>query len=131
MRFFSESLQKLAEDRYLQLRQHLPLHTWNSATKQRIHLQPVRPACRLDSCLFLPASNQTLSVSVCASRTTERPTGDLRERMKNKRQDVDPENLKRDLDEPTSPTVRVSSAAECFSSSSDSFFGDWNRKMLF
>uniref|UniRef100_A0A3Q2PZL8 Uncharacterized protein n=1 Tax=Fundulus heteroclitus TaxID=8078 RepID=A0A3Q2PZL8_FUNHE len=26
--------------------------------------------------------------------------------MKNKRQDVDPENLKRDLDEPTSPTVR-------------------------
>lgn len=28
--------------------------------------------------------------------------------MKNKRQDVDPENLKRDLDEPTSPSVRVS-----------------------
>uniref|UniRef100_A0A8C2YZD9 Uncharacterized protein n=1 Tax=Cyclopterus lumpus TaxID=8103 RepID=A0A8C2YZD9_CYCLU len=26
--------------------------------------------------------------------------------MKNKRQDVDPENLKRDLDEPTSPTAR-------------------------
>uniref|UniRef100_A0A3B4VH56 Zinc finger CCCH-type containing 13 n=1 Tax=Seriola dumerili TaxID=41447 RepID=A0A3B4VH56_SERDU len=37
-------------------------------------------------------------------RSTERPTGDLRERMKNKRQDVDPENLKRDLDEPASPT---------------------------
>ena len=42
-------------------------------------------------------------------RSTERPTGDLRERMKNKRQDVDPENLKRDVDEPASPTARVSS----------------------
>ncbi|KAM8871505.1 zinc finger CCCH domain-containing protein 13 isoform 2-T2 [Synchiropus picturatus] len=40
------------------------------------------------------------------SRSAERPTGDLRERMKNKRQDVEPENLKRDLDEPTSPTAR-------------------------
>lgn len=27
--------------------------------------------------------------------------------MKNKRQDVDPENLKRDVDESTSPTARV------------------------
>lgn len=44
----------------------------------------------------------------CCARSTERPTGDLRERMKNKRQDVDSENVKRDLDEPTSPTVRVS-----------------------
>ncbi|XP_054655460.1 zinc finger CCCH domain-containing protein 13 isoform X2 [Dunckerocampus dactyliophorus] len=40
------------------------------------------------------------------SRSAERPTGDLRERMKNKRQDNDPESVKRDLDEPASPTGR-------------------------
>lgn len=40
------------------------------------------------------------------SRSAERPTGDLRERMKNKRHDVDADNLKRDLDEPTSPIAR-------------------------
>ncbi len=32
---------------------------------------------------------------------------DLRERMKNKRQDVDGDTQKRDTDEPTSPTTRV------------------------
>lgn len=40
-------------------------------------------------------------------RSSERPTGDLRERMKNKRQDVDTDTQKRDQDEPTSPTTRV------------------------
>lgn len=54
-------------------------------------------------------SGDTQVVCVLWSRSGERPTGDLRERMKNKRQDVDSENLKRDLDEPTSPTARVSS----------------------
>ncbi|KAI7811033.1 putative zinc finger CCCH domain-containing protein 13-like [Triplophysa rosa] len=39
-------------------------------------------------------------------RSAERPTGDLRERMKNKRQDVDGDAQKRDTDEPTSPTTR-------------------------
>lgn len=33
--------------------------------------------------------------------------------MKNKRQDVEAENLKRDLDEPASPTVRVSRLFLC------------------
>ncbi|KAJ3584177.1 hypothetical protein NHX12_014673 [Muraenolepis orangiensis] len=37
------------------------------------------------------------------SRSAERPPGDLRERMKNKRQDVDPE---KSLEEPSSPTAR-------------------------
>lgn len=58
------------------------------------------------------AASQRMYVLIPLSswgRSTERPTGDLRERMKNKRQDVDPENLKRDLDEPTSPTARVRS----------------------
>ena len=41
------------------------------------------------------------------SRSAERPTGDLRERMKNKRQDVDQENLKQNEEEPASPTARV------------------------
>lgn len=40
-------------------------------------------------------------------RSSERPTGDLRERMKNKRQDVDTDTQKRDQDETTSPTTRV------------------------
>lgn len=44
-------------------------------------------------------------VLVC--RSAERPPGDLRERMKNKRQDVDGDAQKRDTDEPTSPTTRV------------------------
>lgn len=34
--------------------------------------------------------------------------------MKNKRQDVDPENLKREVDEPTSPTARVGLFLLCF-----------------
>lgn len=56
----------------------------------------------------MSCSSHLKSECVCCARSTERPTGDLRERMKNKRQDVDSENVKRDLDEPTSPTVRVS-----------------------
>lgn len=59
--------------------------------------------------LFLPSWGVWCLMRVCflwRSRSAERPTGDLRERMKNKRQDVDAENLKRD--EPTSPTARVS-----------------------
>uniref|UniRef100_A0AAY5KTS1 C3H1-type domain-containing protein n=1 Tax=Esox lucius TaxID=8010 RepID=A0AAY5KTS1_ESOLU len=40
------------------------------------------------------------------SRSAERPTGDLRERMKNKRQDVDSDAAKRDPEETTSPTTR-------------------------
>lgn len=64
-------------------------------------------------CDVVSISFPFISLAVmCASkwsRSAERPTGDLRERMKNKRQDVDPENLKRDPDEPISPTARVSS----------------------
>ncbi|KAA0722277.1 Zinc finger CCCH domain-containing protein 13 [Triplophysa tibetana] len=43
-------------------------------------------------------------------RSAERPTGDLRERMKNKRQDVDGDAQKRDTDEPTSPATRGDSS---------------------
>ncbi|CAL9698435.1 unnamed protein product [Knipowitschia caucasica] len=44
------------------------------------------------------------------SLSAERPTGDLRERMKNKRQDVDSENVKRDADEPPTATTRRDSS---------------------
>lgn len=47
------------------------------------------------------------SACVLVCRSAERPPGDLRERMKNKRQDVDGDTQKRDADEPTSPTTRV------------------------
>lgn len=42
-------------------------------------------------------------------RSPERPTGDLRERMKNKRQDVDSESQKRNTEEPSSPVRKESS----------------------
>lgn len=42
----------------------------------------------------------------CFQRSPERPTGDLRERMKNKRQDMDTESQKRNTEESSSP-VRV------------------------
>ena len=49
-----------------------------------------------------------ITICLCVSRSAERPTGDLRERMKNKRQDVESDATKRDPEEPTSPTARVS-----------------------
>lgn len=42
-------------------------------------------------------------------RSPERPTGDLRERMKNKRQDVDSESQKRNTEESSSPVRKESS----------------------
>lgn len=60
----------------------------------------------VDICCLNSSFVYITKAHVCG-RSSERPTGDLRERMKNKRQDVDPENLKPDLDEPTSPTTRV------------------------
>ncbi|CAO2591613.1 Zinc finger CCCH domain-containing protein 13 [Lemmus lemmus] len=42
-------------------------------------------------------------------RSPERPTGDLRERMKNKRQDVDTESQKRNTEESSSPVRKESS----------------------
>lgn len=42
-------------------------------------------------------------------RSPERPTGDLRERMKNKRQDVDSESQKRNTEEASSPVRKESS----------------------
>lgn len=49
-----------------------------------------------------------ITICLCVNRSAERPTGDLRERMKNKRQDVESDATKRDPEEPTSPTARVS-----------------------
>lgn len=63
-----------------------------------------------NTCRFTHGSSpRGKGYSATYRRSPERPTGDLRERMKNKRQDVESEPQKRTQDESSSPTRRAAS----------------------